>query len=211
MTTTNAPSVIASPTSPAPASRTWWKRRWLRFAVAAAVAGAMAITDLPSSSSHASDVTGAQSVIEEVASDAAPCSYGVHEALGLYADVQGSTLSAADRAEVPVLVGDDYAACSFTNSDIDDLAGIDEPNSALGKGLNDLVNETLSWCSTDAMTVIGYVSQLIEHPGDAADQKGLARSERQLDSQRLQVQRSLGALNRLLGTTSLAQVTLAKV
>ncbi len=212
MTATSVPTMAAPSGSPPVSAVPWRKRPWVLAVVGVAIAvAAMVITDLPPHSTKATNVASVQGVIKEVAGDAAPCSYGVHEALGLYADVRASTLSAADRSEVPTLVGDDYAACSFTNQDIDDLAGIEEPNSPVGRGLNGLVTETLSWCNVDAMVAIGYISELVQRPGDAAAAAGLVKSERRLDAERLHVDKSITVLGQLLGTSSLARVNLVKV
>jgi hypothetical protein len=156
-------------------------------------------------------VTSAQGVLSEVESDAAPCSYAVHEALSLYGEVRASTLSPADRSEVPSLIGDDYAACSFTDDSINDLASIEEPSSPEGRDLDEIASEALSWCEPDGMETIGYVSQLVQHPGNPADGADLAKSERQLDAQRAQVEEAVSGLDGLLGTTSLTEVNLVNV
>jgi hypothetical protein len=194
------------------ARQPWWKERWLVLLVGiAVVVAAMVIVDLPAHSSPASDVTSAQGVLSEVQSDAAPCSYGVHEALSLYGEVRASTLSPGDLSEVPALIGDDYAACSFTDDSINDLASIEEPSSPEGRDLDEIASETLSWCEPDGMETIGFVSQLIQHPGNSADGTGLAKSERQLDAQRAQVEEAVRGLDGLLGTTSLSEVSLVSV
>lgn len=193
-------------------ARRWWKRRWVLVVLSLLViVAAMVIADLPLQSSPGSNIAATQGVIAEVAADAAPCSYGVHEALGLYADVRSASLSASDRSEVPTLVSDDYEACSFTNANIDDLAGIQEPNSPLGRDLDNLASQTLTWCDTDGMLTVGYINELIQDPGSPAYSADLAKSERSLDAQRLQVEETIKALDRLLGTNTLPRIELVKV
>ena len=43
------------------------------------------LTDLPTSTSRASDISAERSVMSEVNSDLEPCAYGVHQALGIWA------------------------------------------------------------------------------------------------------------------------------
>lgn len=169
------------------------------------------IADLPFGSSRTVNVDNTRSVMSEIATDVAPCNYAVNEAVGFDADVAAARLTASDLSELPALLSDDYDACSFTNGNIDDLAGISAPNSSLGKALNGLVSETLSWCSTDGMSVIGYIAAMIEHHAGSADASQLVKSEDQLNVERTQVENSISALRQLLHTRSLPEITLVHV
>ena len=204
---TTAPDDDSAPRPP----RTWWKRRSVLVSAGVVIVAAITVVlDLPLSSSRSSNVASVRSVIAEVASDVAPCSYSVNESLRLYADIKSPTLSSADRSEVPSLVRQDYEACSLVDANIEDLAGMDEPNSTLGRDLNQLVTQSLSWCETDAMRMIGDVSLLIQHPRNVAEIAELAKSEHELVSEGTVVEKSITALDKLLGMRSLPHLDLAR-
>lgn len=211
--TSSAPETAAVPADsdlPRPA-KPWWKSRSALIAFGVfAVAAITVVTDLPLSSSPASNVASARSVVGEVAGDVAPCSYAVNESLRLYEDVRTGTLSKSDRSEVPGLVRQDYAACSLTDASIDDLAGIDEPNSPLGRDLNQIVSQTLNWCVPNAMRMIGDVSVLIERPRNVAEKIALTKSERELVREDALIEKSVSELKLFLATKSLPHLDLAK-
>ncbi|HUC36449.1 MAG TPA: hypothetical protein VMR97_04935, partial [Acidimicrobiales bacterium] len=111
MTTTEPAN---DPTGPRPPI--WQRHRGLSIAAVVIVIVLITVlTDLPTSTSRASDVSAERSVMSEVNSDLQPCAYSIHQALGIWALAATHQLSAADRAPTPGLLGDDQSACSLTN------------------------------------------------------------------------------------------------
>lgn len=214
MTTTDPPAVpppVSTSGLPEPA-RHRRKGLWVLLAVGIVVfVAAAVVTDLPVGSSRASNLANAKSVISEIASDVAPCTHAVNEGVGLYLDVAAGTLTATERAEVPGLAKDDYAACSFTEDGINDLAGIEEPNSSVGDRLNQLASQALSWCSSDGMGTLYYINILVSRPGDTVERTRLETSERELDSERASIEETLTDIAHLLHTTSLPHLDLVKI
>jgi hypothetical protein len=142
------------------------------------------LTDLPTSTSRASDISAERSVMSELNSDLQPCAYGVHQALGIWALAAKHQLSAADRAPTPGLLSDDQSACSFTNEGIYDLANIQVPGTAAGKELGQLVATATLWTTSDALRVIEDVQTLMSTPGDTAVRRNLAKEEAQMEADR---------------------------
>jgi hypothetical protein len=163
----------------------WRRRRGLAIAAVAIVILLITVlTDLPVSTSRADDISAERSVMSEVNSDLSPCSYGVHQALGIW-DLQAAhQLSAADRAPTPGLLGDDQSACSFTNEGIYDLANIQVPGTPAGKELGQLVATVTLWTTSDSLRAIEDVQALMNDPGHTSVLDDLKKQETLLASDR---------------------------
>jgi hypothetical protein len=138
------------------------------------------LTDLPTSTSRASDISAERSVMTELNSDLQPCAYGVHQALGIWTLAAAHQLSAADRAPTPGLLGDDQSACSFTSEGIFDLANIQVPGTPAGKELGQLVATATLWATSDSLRVIEDVQTLMNNPGDTSVKRDLSKEETEL-------------------------------
>jgi hypothetical protein len=163
----------------------WQRHRGLAIAAVALVILLITVlTDLPVSTSRASDISAERSVMSELNSDLSPCSYAVHQALGIW-DLQAAhQLSAADRAPTPGLLGDDQSACSFTNEGIYDLANIQVPGTPAGKELGQLVATVTLWTTSDSLRAIEDVQTLMNDPGDKAVLRNLNKEETVLAADR---------------------------
>lgn len=181
-----------------PGSR-WWRRRWILVALSvAAVVAAAVLVDLPTNSTHNSDVQTARGVIAEITGFLKACNYAVGTALRLYAKSVLPNLTGTQRSTLHSLATTDYAACSFTSQTIVTLATIRAPDSRTGRVLDKLVNDSLIWCDTDAMRVIGYVSDLIRSPSDSHLFGLFVQSERRLDAERRMIAVTVDGLARVL-------------
>ena len=65
--------------------RIWDRHRRLAIAVAVlAIVAVMVVTDLPTSTSRASDISAERSVMSELNTDVSPCAYAIDQALGIW-------------------------------------------------------------------------------------------------------------------------------
>jgi hypothetical protein len=179
--------VTATDAAPVTKKRPIWQRhRAAAIAVAVAVVAAITvITDLPTATTRASDISAERSVMTEVNSDLQPCAYAVHQALGLWALQAAHRLTPAERAPAPGLLSDDQSACSFTSQGIYDLTtNIQVPGTAAGKQLGDLIATATLWTTSDALRAIEDVQTLMNNPTDAAVLRNLSKEERVLASDR---------------------------
>jgi hypothetical protein len=191
--TTETPDTVGTSGAPltpdlAPAKKPIWERH-RGLAIAAAVLVILAITvvtDLPTSTSRASDISAERSVMTEVNSDLSPCAYAINQAIGIWKLQATHQLSAADRAPTPGLLSDDQSACSFTNEGIYDLANIQVPGTAAGKQLGQMVATATQWTTSDALRAIEDVQTLMNDSGDTAALRSLRTAESSLaDDRRL--------------------------
>ncbi len=161
----------------------WRRHRGLAIAaVAIVILLVTVLTDLPVSTSRASDISSERSVMSEVNSDLSPCSYAVHQALGIWQLQAAHQLSAADRAPTPGLLGDDQSACSFSNEGIYDLANIQVPGTPAGKELGQMVATVTLWTTSDALRAIEDVQTLMNDSADAPLRRDLDKQEKLLVS-----------------------------
>ena len=198
MSTTGSPPPGGAPTAPVPGSGPvpgfgpaegapkgkapiWQRHRRLAItAVVLVIVLITVLTDLPTSTSRASDISAERSVMTELNSDLQPCAYGVHQALGIWTLAAAHQLSAADRAPTPGLLSDDQSACSFTSEGIFDLANIQVPGTPAGKELGQLVATATLWTTADSLRVIEDVQTLMNNPGDTSVKRDLSKEETQL-------------------------------
>ena len=83
------------------------------------------LTDLPVSTSRASDIGAERSVMSEVNTDLAPCAYAIRQAIRHLESPGGASAHAGRTgSDARACSSDDQSACSFTNEDIFDLANI---------------------------------------------------------------------------------------
>jgi hypothetical protein len=179
----------------------WQRHRGL--AIAAVVFVILLITvlsDLPTSTSRADDITAERSVMTEVNTDLGPCALAVHQAVGVWNLQVTHALTPAERAPTPGLLGDDQTACSFTNENIYDLAGIQVPGTAAGKQLGQLVATVTLWTTSDSLRAIEDVQTLMSDPGNAAVLHNLSKEEAQLAIDRRTAIAEENAADRNLGT-----------
>jgi hypothetical protein len=175
------------PPATAPARRpAWWQRhRNLTIAVAVALIALITVlTDLPVSTSRASDIGAERSVMTEVNSDLAPCALAVNQAVGIWNLQAAHRLTPAERAPTPGLLSDDQAACSLTSEGIFDLSGIQVPGTSAGKHLGEMVATAMLWTTSDALRAIEDVQRLMNNGEDAAASRDLAKEETQLGTDR---------------------------
>lgn len=143
------------------------------------------LSDLPVSTSRASDVGAERSVMSEVNTDLAACAFAIHQAIGIWNLEAAHQLTPTDRAPTPGLLSDDQSACSFTNEDIYDLASnVQVPSTAAGKHLAQLVATATLWTTSDALGAIEVVQTLMNDPTDQSALHSLAKAESQLAADR---------------------------
>jgi hypothetical protein len=163
----------------------WQRHRSASIAVAVVVVALIAvISDLPTPTTRASDISAESSVMSELNSDLQPCAYAIHQALGIWTLQVERELTAAERAPTPGLLSDDESACSFTNESTFDLTNIEVPGTAAGKQLGDLIATATLWTTSDGLRAIEDVQTLLSDPKDAAASKNLTKEEGQLASDR---------------------------
>jgi hypothetical protein len=185
----------------APVRPPWYRRRGvLLVGGVTAVLAITVITDLPSPTSRATDIASATAVINDVNADISPCVFAVDEALTIYGDQTRGSLTVADRARIPGLLGDDQTACSFANESIFNLSEIDVPGSASGKHLGSIVSSVTLWTTSDALGAIEAVQRLITDPHNAQAQAALAKDKTLMASDRAEADASLTAVDTMLGT-----------
>jgi hypothetical protein len=179
----------------------WYRRRATLVAVGViAVIAVTVVTDLPQHDSRAADIGGDTTVMSEINSDVGPCSYALHETLTIYHDLTTHTLSKEDASQVPGLLRDDQAACSFTDDSIYQLSTIDVPGSASGKDLGQVEGTVTLWATSDALSAIEDVQTLSLDPSNAAARRSLAKAENELSRDRAQAEAELAAADRNLRT-----------
>ena len=178
----------------------WQRHRRLAIAAAVLVIALITVlTDLPTSTSRASDIAAERSVMSEVNSDLQPCAYAVRQAVGIWALQAHHQLSAAERAPTPGLLSDDQSACSFTNQGVYDLSNVQVPGTPAGKKLGQLLAVALLWTTSDSLRAIEDVQTLMNRPDDAAAVRDLSREEAQLASDRRNALADENAADRDLG------------
>lgn len=172
----------AVPESPTKRPPIWHRHRRLSIAVVVLVIVLITVlTDLPTSTSRASDISAERAVMTEVNSDLQPCAYSIRQALSIWALASTHRLSAADQAPTPGLLSDDQSACSLTNQSVYDLASnIQPPSTPAGKQLGQLINTATLWTTSDALQAVEDVQALMNKPGNTAALDGLKKAEAQM-------------------------------
>lgn len=165
----------------------WRRRRGLTIGILVLVILLVTVlTDLPTDTSRASDISAERSVMTEVNSDLDSCALAIHQAVGIWTLQNAHKLTAADRSPTPGLLGDDQTACSLTSESIFDLANIDIPGTAAGKHLSQMVASALLWSTSDGLRVIEDVQTLMSSSNDPTARGDLAKAEAGLNADRAQ-------------------------
>jgi hypothetical protein len=163
----------------------WQRHRRLAIAAAVLVIALITVlTDLPTSTSRATDLAAERSVMSEVNSDLQPCAYAVGQAVGIWALEVHHELTASERAPTPGLLSDDQSACSLTNQGLYDLSNVQTPGTPAGKELGQLLAIAMLWTTSDSLRAIEDVQTLMNHPNDAAAVRDLSREDGVLASDR---------------------------
>ena len=179
----------------------WQRRRSLAIAlVAAVIAVVTVLTDLPVSTSRASDISAERGVMSEVNSDLGPCALAIHQAVGIWNLQAAHELSAAERAPTPGLLSDDQVACSLASDGIYDLSDITVPGTPAGKHLGEMVATALLWSTSDALRAIEDVQTLMSRADDATALQNLSKEESQLAADRRSALAQEQAADRVLDT-----------
>ena len=178
----------------------WQRHRRLAIVAAVLVIALITVlTDLPTSTSRASDIAAERSVMSEVNSDLQPCAYAVRQAVGIWAFQAHHQLSAAERAPTPGLLSDDQSACSFTNQGVYDLSNIQVPGTPAGKKLGQLLATAMLWTTSDSLRAIEDVQTLMNQPNDGRAVRDLSGEEAQLAADRRNALADENAADRDLG------------
>ncbi|HUY21642.1 MAG TPA: hypothetical protein VMV22_04820 [Acidimicrobiales bacterium] len=199
---TGATSTLAQPAGPdAGAARVPWYRRRAVLVVAGivVVVAAAVVVDLPRHASRSSQVATDAQVVDEINTDIGPCRYAVTEAFTLYRALTDPATSAADRGRVPALLTDDQRVCSFTDSDIVDLASIEIPGTAAGSHLRRVVDSVTLWVTGDALAAVEAIQTLAAKPADATALASLDRARHEMVADQRIVAAQLAAAERALG------------
>ncbi len=184
----------------------WQRRRGLSIGILVlAILVITVLTDLPTGTSRASDVSAERSVMTEVNADLSSCALAVHQAVGIWTLQSAHKLTAADRAPTPGLLSDDQTACSLTNESIFDLANIEIPGTAAGKHLRQMAASALLWSTSDALQVIEDVATLMGNPNDPSVRADLTKSQAGLDADRAKAIAQERAADRALQTAPSAR------
>lgn len=179
----------------------WQRHRGV--AIGAAVFVVLLITvvsDLPTSTSRADDITAERSVMSEVNTDLGGCALAVNQAIGIWNLQAAHTLTATDRAPTPGLLTDDQTACSFTNESIFDLTDIDVPGTPAGKDLGQMIATATLWTTSDSLRAIEDVQTLMSDPTDASAMRSLANADKRLATDRSTALSQEAAADRALAT-----------
>ncbi|MGO9657289.1 MAG: hypothetical protein ACLQVK_26830 [Acidimicrobiales bacterium] len=164
------------------------------------VLAVVVLTDLPQNSSRAAQISNDTTVMSEVNSDIAPCSYALGETFTIYRDLSAGSLSRSEERQVPGLLTDDQTACSFTDDSIYQLSTITVPGAGSGRDLGQLVGTVTLWATADALSAIEQVQLLDTDPSNGHALKVLAGAEKLLGSDRAAAEAELAAADRSVGT-----------
>ncbi|MGO9343538.1 MAG: hypothetical protein ACLP6E_13625 [Acidimicrobiales bacterium] len=177
------------------------KRSVIVSTVVIVVLAVTVVTDLPTNSTIASQISGDKAVIQEVNADVGPCAYAAKESFQIYGDEQSHSLTQADIAAVPGLLRDDQTACSFTSESIYELSSdIEVPGSASGKPIGEMVGTVTLWATSDALSAIESIQTLSGDLGDKSALSQLRSAEGLLASDRAEVESEMEAADKVVGT-----------
>jgi hypothetical protein len=156
------------------------------------------LTDLPQHTSRSGQISDDSGVMTQVNTDVGPCSYAVGESLAIYRALSQHTLTPAQATQVPGLLRDDQAACSFTDDSIYQLSTIDIPGSPSGRDVRQVVSTVTLWATSDALSAIEQIQALDANPADGAAKQLLGHAEQLLAHDRARAESELGAADALL-------------
>jgi hypothetical protein len=189
----------ASPADAPVKGSPWYKRRaWLVSVALILVVGVTVLTDLPQHSSRSSQIADDTTVMTQVNTDIGPCSHALGESFTIYRDLRAHTFTPAQSGQVPGLLRDDRAACSFTDDSIYQLSTIDVPASVSGRDVRQVVSTVILWATSDALSAIEQIQALDSDPADGAAKQLLDHQEQLLVQDRSLAESQLGAADALL-------------
>lgn len=168
----------------------WPSRRSPRWAFAvAAVFAAIGVTvglsHRPTSGERASDL---RSLLRALNTDVESCSGGVGDALRVMNAIQDGT--SHDVATAINLAADGAANCSPANNELlDDLTGVQVPESLASYHLQAAVTALIDWAAPDAGRVQSDVAAVLADRGKPAERAAIARLGQ--DLRKLRTQRAV--------------------
>jgi hypothetical protein len=195
LTSTRTGPVTAAETA-VPKKPFYKRRAFLVPSVLTLVLAVVVLTDLPQDSSRSAQISNDTSVMSEVNGDIGPCSYALGESFNIYRDLYARSLTEAEQRQVPGLLTDDQAACSFTDDSIYQLSTITVPGSGSGRDLGQLVGTVTLWATADALSAIEQVQVLDSDLSNRHALKVLASDEKLLRSDRAQAEAELAAADK---------------
>ncbi|MGO8824598.1 MAG: hypothetical protein ACLQU9_05095 [Acidimicrobiales bacterium] len=192
---------MSDPTTSTAKAPVWQRHRGLFIVLVVLVVVLITVlSDLPVSTSRASDISAERSVMSEVNTDLAPCALAVHQAIGIWNLQAAHALTPADRAPTPGLLGDDQSACSYTSEYIYDLSDVQVPGTTAGKDVGQVIATATLWTTSDSLGAIEDVQTLMNNPNDAAVLRNLSKEEAQLAADRRTAISEEDAADRALDT-----------
>jgi hypothetical protein len=125
-------------------------------AVILAVTVGTDLTTRATPTTRRSDLSGFTATIE---SDIGSCSAGLHDAVAAYRDSQSHKLSSSLARSYDK---DGISACSFTNSGIVDLGGLQPPDSLSRLNLTDVAADVGNWAYLDGFTTLQDLGAIMD-------------------------------------------------
>lgn len=184
----------------------WPRRRSPRWAIAAVavlavIAVAVGLTHNPTKGERATDLRG---LLATLNTDIESCSGGVGDALRVMTAIQAGT--SHDVATAINLAAQGSANCSPANNEqLDDLTGVQVPESLAGYHLQTAVTDLIDWAAPDAARVQSDVATVLTDrgkPGESAAIARLGQDLRKLRTQRAVVDAALAPAIRALSPRS---------
>jgi hypothetical protein len=166
----------------------WPTRRAPRWAIVAgvvllAIAVAVGLAHRPTKGERASDLNG---LLTTVNTDVESCAGGVGDALRVLNAIDSG--ASHDVATAISIAQTGQANCSpANNEELDDLTGVQVPESLDGYHLQAAVTDLINWAAPDAATVQGDVATVLTDRGTSSEpaaRAALARALARLRTQR---------------------------
>lgn len=154
--------------------------RWLLAAVTACAVIAV-VSDFPLRASAGDKRADLKSYLSTVKGDVGQCNAGLHDAVTAYHDQLVGKLS---HAIATTYTEQAIAACSFTNSGVVDLGGVEPPRSLTSLHLDSFAPSVDAWAYLDAFTVLQDLKDVERAPGSAAAVAAYDHEVRLLDRRR---------------------------
>jgi hypothetical protein len=184
----------------------WTVRRtpkWAIIAAAVLVAAAVAVglAHHPTRGERASDLRG---LLTTLNTDIESCSGGVGDALAVLKDIDNG--GSHDVTTAISIADTGSANCSpANNEELDDLTGVEVPESLDSYNLKAAVTDLINWAAPDAANVQADVATVLADrgkPGEQAALAGLGKAVRTLKAQRIVVIKAFAPAIRALSPQS---------
>ena len=173
-----------------PIGKSWPSRRSPRWtfavaAVLAAIAVAVGLSHRPTGGQRASDL---RSLLTTLNADVESCSGGVGDALSVMTAIQDGT--SQDVRTAINLAASGAANCSPANNELlDDLTGVQVPESLASYHLQAAVTDLIDWAAPDAVKVQSDVATVLTDRGQPNESAAVARLGN--DLRKLRAQRAV--------------------